>query len=93
MQILIHIPIFQGILGRLIRTSNRGIEMLQMARKANSNLEWIHSALQRCISVAAIGDRDMILAERRYLWLIFDFEGTAGGGLQLRGRVVEYRRL
>lgn len=50
MQILIHIPKLEGILSRLIRTGDRGIEMLQVLREADAHLEGIHGSLSAAIS-------------------------------------------
>lgn len=61
MQILIHIPILQSILRRLIRTRNTGIQMLQMLREADAHFERIHAfrRLAGSVSVAAVGVRDI----------------------------------
>jgi hypothetical protein len=55
MQILIHIPILQRILRRLIGACHGCIEMLQVLREADAHFEGVHSLL--VAAVAAVGYR------------------------------------
>ena len=61
MQILIHIPIFNCILSRLIRTRNTSVQMLQMLRKAESNLERIHGAFLGDLAVAPVRNGNTLI--------------------------------
>jgi hypothetical protein len=41
MQVLVHVLVFQGILRRLLRRGNGGIEVLQLRAEAHADLERI----------------------------------------------------
>lgn len=87
MQILVHIPILERILGSLVCGSDTCVQMLQMLREANAHLEGIHGPMALGnLSVAAVGDRYTGVLGYRGLIVCREFEGIAREGL-LRSRV------
>lgn len=57
-QILIQIPILDGILRRLGSTGNTGIEIGEQLRKSHSNLKGIHPPALM-IAVSTLNNRDL----------------------------------
>ena len=41
MQILVHVPVFECIVGSLLGGVDGGVEMLQLGSKAHADFEWI----------------------------------------------------
>ncbi len=58
MQILVHVPILQRILRRLVRARQAGVQVLQKPREADPHLEGVHPHVC-CVPVAAVGDGDV----------------------------------
>ena len=67
MQILVHVPILQRILRRLVRARQAGVQVLQQPCKADPHLEGVHPHACR-VPVAAVGDGNVGRCYRGCIW-------------------------